>query len=192
MNNNEALLIVLVLIAALIFWLTVLRPKAIAAEAQRVEARKQLGAEREKLVQTILCEVPGFVLNARSDFETEYRSKGGASFFGEEMSPLRCFGYRVGKTNGRSVTDRRAILTYCLAVDFYATLTFLPSTYLADWGAPMTIKRFNRIYQHLISRADIQDGRKTLALAVQQWRDDASWFYDAKIEDVQKFRILEF
>jgi len=190
MDDNENLLIFLFVIAALIFWLTVLRPRALAAEIQRVDERKRLSAEREELIETIRSAVPGFILKARNDFEREYRSKGDINFFGQEMSPLLCFGYRVGKTNGRSEADRRAILTYCLTVDFDATLTFLPSSYLAEWGAPMTVQRFNRIYQHLTSRADIQDGRANLALAVQQWRDDASWFHDTKIADVQKFRFL--
>jgi hypothetical protein len=112
--------------------------------------------------------VPGFILKARNDFEQEYRSKGSMTLFGQEMSPLLCFGYRVGTARGRGEADRRAILTYCLAVDFDATLNFLPSDYLAEWGAPMSIQRFTRIYNHLTSRADIQDGRANLALAVRQ------------------------
>lgn len=191
MDSNETLLIFSLLIAALIFWLTVLRPKAIAAEAARAEARRRLRAERDELVKRIRSEVPGFILRARNDFEQEYRSKGSVTFFGQEMSPLLCFGYRVGKAKGRSEADRRAILTYCLAVDFDATLNFLPAAYLAEWGAPMSVQRFNRIYNHLTSRADIQDGRENHALAVQQWRDDASWFHDTKIADVQRFRRLQ-
>lgn len=190
MDNNETLLIFAVLIAALIFWLTVLRPKAIAAEAARTEARRLLRAERDELLAKVRSAVPGFILKARNDFEQEYRSKGSVTFFGQEMSPLLCFGYRVGTARGRSEADRRAILTYCLAVDFDATLNFLPTDYLAEWGAPMSVQRFNRIYNHLTSRADIQDGRANLALAVRQWRDDASWFHDSKIADVQRFRAL--
>jgi hypothetical protein len=190
MDSNEPLLIFALLIAALIFWLTVLRPEAIAAEAARAEARRGLRAERDELLARIRSEAPGFILRARNDFEQEYRSKGSVTLFGQEMSPLLCFGYRVGTARGRSEAERRAILTYCLAVDFDATLNFLPADYLAEWGAPMSVQRFNRIYNHLTSRADIQDGRANHALAVQQWRDDAAWFHDAKIADVQRFRAL--
>ncbi len=168
MDSNEALLIFALLIAALVFWLTFLRPKAIAAEATRAEARRRLRAERDELLAKIRSAVPGFILKARNDFEQEYRSKGSMTLFGQEMSPLLCFGYRVGTARGRGEADRRAILTYCLAVDFDATLNFLPSDYLAEWGAPMSIQRFTRIYNHLTSRADIQDGRANLALAVRQ------------------------
>jgi hypothetical protein len=106
------------------------------------------------------------------------------------MSPLVCFGYRVGKTNGRSETERRAILDYAIAADLDATLPFLPKSYRLEWGGPLSAARFNRILHHLNNMADLRDGRRNFDAAVSHWRNDASWFQRQQRSLVEKYRDL--
>ena len=110
--------------------------------------------------------------------------------FGQEMSPLVCFGYRVGKTKGRTEVERRAILEYAVAADYDTTLPFLPPSYRNDWGGPLSVARFNRIYQHLSNMADLRDNRRNFEVAVSHWRADASWFNMQQRPRVEKYRAI--
>ena len=110
--------------------------------------------------------------------------------FGQEMSPLVCFGYRVGKTKGRTEVERRAILEYAVAADYDTTLSFLPASYRNDWGGPLSVARFNRIYQHLSNMADLRDNRRNFEVAVSHWRADASWFNMQQRPRVEKYRAI--
>ena len=150
--GDGGLLLLLLLVAILLLWMLVWGPKAKAAREERerlaAEARARreaelakLKAERDDLLKSIRTRAPDFILNARLDFEREYRASGGDGVFGQEMSPLVCFGYRVGKTNGRSETERRAILDYAIAADLDATLPFLPKSYRLEWGEPLSAAR---------------------------------------------------
>ena len=129
-------------------------------------------------------------MKARLEFEREYRSKGGEGMFGQEMSPLVCFGYRVGKTSGRTESERRTILKYAIAADYDTTLPFLPAAYRNDWGGPLSVTRFNRIYQHLNNMADLRDGRRNFEAAVSHWRADASWFHSQQRPRVEKYSAI--
>lgn len=199
--DDATLVILLVLAALLLLWFLVLGPKAkeARAERQRREAeerarreaeRARLRGERDDLLRSIRAKAPDFILRARLEFEREFRSSGGEGMFGQEMSPLVCFGYRVGVTNGRTETERRAILEYAVAADYDVTLPFLPASYREDWGAPLSVTRLNRIYQHLNNMADLRDGRRNLEVAVSHWRADASWFQMQQRPRVEKFRGL--
>jgi hypothetical protein len=199
---DDATLVTLLLLAALLLlWLLVLGPKAkesreerrrLDAEdrARREAERARLRDERDALLKSIRAGAPDFILKARLEFEREYRSKGGEGMFGQEMSPLVCFGYRVGKTAGRTETERRAILEYALAADYDATLPFLPASYREDWGSPLSVTRFNRIYEHLNNTADLRDGRRNFEVAVSHWRADASWFQMQQRPRVEKYGVL--
>jgi hypothetical protein len=198
---DDATLVILLLGALLLLWLFVLGPKAkeTREERQRLDAeerarreaeRARLRDERDALLNSIRAGAPDFILKARIEFEREYRSKGGEGMFGQEMSPLVCFGYRVGKTAGRTETERRVILEYALAADYDATLPFLPASYREDWGSSLSVTRFNRIYQHLNNMADLRDGRRNFEVAVSHWRADASWFQLQQRPRVEKYRAL--
>ena len=199
--GDGGLFVLLLLVAILLLWMLVWGPKAKAAreERERLEAEAharreaelaRLRAERDNLLKSIRTRAPDFILNARLDFEREYRASGGDGVFGQEMSPLVCFGYRVGKTNGRSETERRAILDYAIAADLDATLPFLPKSYRLEWGGPLSAARFNRILHHLNNMADLRDGRSNFDVAVSHWRNDASWFQRQQGSLVEKFRDL--
>jgi len=133
---------------------------------------------------------PGFILREAFDFEREYRSTGGDGFFGQEMSPLACFGYRVGRTRGRNNSERQAILKYAIVANFDSMLSFLPADYLSDWGSPLSLNRFNRIYHHLTSMADLRDGRCGYENAISDWRNDANWFKTDHKELVDRFLMV--
>jgi hypothetical protein len=199
--GDGGLLVLLLLVAILLLWMLVWGPKAKAAREERerlaAEARARreaelakLKAERDDLLKSIRSRAPDFILNARLDFEREYRASGGDGVFGQEMSPLVCFGYRVGKTNGRSETERRAILDYAIAADLDATLPFLPKSYRLEWGGPLSAARFNRILHHLNNMADLRDNRRNFDVAVSHWRNDASWFQRQQRSLVEKYRDL--
>jgi hypothetical protein len=199
--GDGGLLVLLLLVAILLLWMLVWGPKAKAAREERerlaAEARARreaelakLKAERDDLLKSIRSRAPDFILNARLDFEREYRASGGDGVFGQEMSPLVCFGYRVGKTNGRSETERRAILDYAIAADLDAALPFLPKSYRLEWGGPLSPARFNRILHHLNNMADLRDNRRNFDVAVSHWRNDASWFQRQQRSLVEKYRDL--
>lgn len=208
MNDSSALLFLLIAALALL-WFFVWGPqakqvrvererhtaKARAAKerldaetrARREAERSRLEAEREALLKKIRTSAPDFILKARLEFEREYKSKGGEGIFGQEMSPLVCFGYRVGKTAGRTENERHSILEYAMAADYDTTLPFLPASYRNDWGTPLSATRFNRIHQHLKNMADLRDGRRNFEFAVTHWRADASWLHKEQRSRVDRY-----
>ena len=210
--NDGSVLILFLLVALALLWFFVWGPQATEARAEkqrraaearaererreakerakREAERSQLEAERAALLKSIRTGAPDFIMKARLEFEREYRSKGGEGMFGQEMSPLVCFGYRVGKTKGRTEVERRAILEYAVAADFDKTLSFLPSSYRSEWGSPLSVSRFNRIDQHLNNMADLRDSRRNFETAVAHWRADASWFHSQQRPRVEKYRAI--
>ena len=199
--NDGSILILFLLVALALLWFFVWGPQATEARAakERRDAEERAGREaeraklldeRENLLKSIRTGAPDFILKARLEFQREYRSKGGEGMFGQEMSPLVCFGYRVGKTKGRTEVERRAILEYAVAADYDTTLPFLPPSYRNDWGGPLSVARFNRIYQHLSNMADLRDNRRNFEVAVSHWRADASWFNMQQRPRVEKYRAI--
>jgi hypothetical protein len=199
--NDSSVLILFLLVALALLWFFVWGPQATEARAEkerrdaeeragREAERAKLLDERENLLKSIRGSAPDFILKARLEFQREYSSKGGEGMFGQEMSPLVCFGYRVGKTKGRTEVERRAILEYAVAADYDTTLPFLPPSYRNDWGGPLSVARFNRIYQHLSNMADLRDNRRNFEVAVSHWRADASWFNMQQRPRVEKYRAI--
>ena len=199
--NDGSVLILFLLVALALLWFFVWGPQAkeARAERERREAedrarreaeRSRLETERAALLKSIRTGAPDFILKARLEFEREYRSKGGEGMFGQEMSPLVCFGYHVGMTAGRTESERRTILEYAIAADYDTTLPFLPAAYRNDWGGPLSVTRFNRIYQHLNNMADLRDGRRSFEVAVSHWRADASWFHSQQRPRVEKYHAI--
>ena len=195
------ILFLLVVLVVILLWLLVWGPQAREARierekraaeeaARRAEELAKLEAERNNLLKHIQKTVPDFILSARLEFERQYKAGGGEGQFGQEMSPLLCFGYRVGKTNGRIERERHSILKYAMAADLNAMLPFLPASYRADWGDPLTIARFSRVYQHINNMADLREGRRNFEVAVSHWRADAAWLRTQQLPLVQKFNAI--
>lgn len=199
--TEDLLLILLITVALVSLWFFILGPRVEEARAERERLaaekraakearRKKLREERDQLLKSIRAKAPNYILQARLEFEREYRSRGGEGMFGQEMSPLVCFGYRVGKTNGRTETERRAILEYAIAADYGATLPFLPAEYRNEWGSSLSITRFQRIFQHLNNMADLREGRPNYDVAIAHWRADAAWLQDKQWPQVEKFHEI--
>ena len=182
MNDDNVLLFALLVIAVIVGFIL------LGSKAR--EARAKLREERDAKLTSIRSNAPDYIWRARIDFERQYEAGGGSGTFGQDKSPLVCFGYRVGTINGLPEDMRRTILEYALAADYDATLPFLPESYRREWGEPLGGKRFKRIYTHLTSMADLRDGRRNMAVAVSHWRSDAAWFRSSQRHVVEKYRAV--
>jgi len=141
------------------------------------QAAKPLIDEKQKLLNErkgrILTKPPYIVQDAMKLFFREHQgSKSSSTTFGVEESPLACFGYRVGKTSGRPVAQRREILNYAIwgeIPDFFSVY------YRNSWGKPGTHKRYNKILNHLNMLVEKRADRKTFETAISHWTMDISW-----------------
>jgi len=182
MSDNSVLFFVIILIVAAIWWYLKQQesgdgdPQPGQSPSRRPSAPKVSKPntdQQDVYLDELKKNKPGYILQAQIEFEREYRAAGGSSsFFGQEKSPLACYGYAVGKTNGRPVTERREIIEFTLSAELPS---IFPDSYRRDWGEPMSAHRMNKIINHLSSLADLRSGRKNFEVAVQHWRDDASW-----------------
>jgi flagellar biosynthesis GTPase FlhF len=139
------------------------------------EREKKITKQNDQLLRKIRSTAPDFILKAKLEFEREFKSQTDQSFFGQDMSPLTCFGYRVGKTNGRPENERQAILRYAIVADLDISLPFLPIEYRQEWGSPLSETRVSRICNHLKAMADLRSTRSNFEFAIAQWRKDAVW-----------------
>lgn len=201
--NDNALFFAIIIIVVFLIWFFTKSAAAKNSQDQRSkhvvedkesagQKRSELESELDELLQKIRTTAPDFILRARLDFEREYNTQNGDGMFGQEMSPLVCFGYRVGKSNGRIDTERKIILEYAVAADYDKSLPFLPADYRIEWGRPFSVTRFNRIHQHLNNMADLRSGRRNFEVAVSHWRADATWFHKTQLPRVKKFRAISF
>jgi hypothetical protein len=141
--------------------------------AKREAKEKRLKEERDDYIKSVRKNHPNFILQARIEFERAYKSSGGStSFFGQEKSPLACFGYVVGKTKGRKPAERKQIIEYTLCAEIP---DFFPTSYSSEWGTPLSATRFNKIHSHITSMADLRSNRPNFEFAVSDWRADAAW-----------------
>jgi hypothetical protein len=165
MDNQGPLILVLVLfivIILLVAWMPRLKAMQSERERSRSAEMDRLQKERESHLNSIISGAPRFIHDERRDFELNYRASNGGKDFPNEMSPLVCFGYRVGKSKGRPEHERRSVLRYALAANLDTELSFLQARYRSEWGCPLSIKRFNRIYQHLIYLTELHAGKPNL------------------------------
>ena len=195
--DASGLIIILLIIMGIVLWIVFLSPKArekrverLGLEAEererqlRLEAdlrakreaeKKRLKKERDDYIKSVRINQPNFILQARIEFERAYKSSGGStSFFGQEKSPLACFGYVVGKTKGRKPAERKQIIEYTLCAEIP---DFFPTSYSSEWGTPLSATRFNKIHSHITSMADLRSNRPNFEVAVSDWRADASWMH---------------
>lgn len=152
-----------------------------------VDTKKQEVIEERD--SKILTKPPFVVKEAMEQFFREHR--GSSSFstdFGVEESPLTCFGYRVGKTNGRPEHQRNDILKYAI---WGQIPDFFPDYYRRAWGNPGTYKRYHKIIDHLNMLADQRDGRRNYEVAVSHWRRDVNWLRDSYQSLMNKIRHYE-
>ncbi len=198
MNFEEFIIIIILFIIMIIFYNHISdaleerkKTKAAAAAREReikIQAMKEheaaqaaqaklLAEIHEGLAITRASEieksVPKYIQEALSKFSKEYKSNPSKFKSMNEISPLACFGYKVGKTSGLTEKQRHEIIYYT----WYAKIpSIIPSAYAREWGAPGTYKRFNKIVNHISMLANQRASRSNFEFAISHWTADAQWF----------------
>lgn len=129
--------------------------------------------EREELIHK---PIPGFVRQSMADYQA-------GAFYGEDQSPLAFVGYKAGKTANMAEANRRQRLEVCFRIDVPASL---PAKY-RNWGAPATLRRYQKIHQHLHMLAGQRRGRRGYEVAVQHWDSDRGWLLSAIGETANRY-----
>ncbi|MGY8870741.1 MAG: hypothetical protein ACKVJE_09900, partial [Pseudomonadales bacterium] len=115
--------------------------------------------------------IPEYVRKANEAFEKEYRRKGDKIFNGRDVSPLRYYGYIVGK-NALPIKERREII----AITFNSDLpNIFPANYRLGWGEAGSSTRYNKILRHLRWLADQRRADRRYKDAVSHWDSDRIW-----------------
>ena len=167
MEFEDLLLLVILIIAAYIWIVSQIEKKK--REREYAEKHAELQARRSREMQKPL---PKHMQRALSQFEAEYQQNPGAFKSMHEFSPLACFGYKVGKTNGLPEHLRREIICFT----WYAEIpSVVPRQYAQEWGEPGTSKRFSKIRSHLSMLANQRRSRKGYEVAVSHWDSDVNW-----------------
>lgn len=147
--------------------------------AEEEKARSEVDQERRRL---LMIPIPADIQREMRDF-----LKAG-QFFGEEHSPLAYVGYKVGKTKGLPVQDRRRRLRVCFQIEIPLEL----ADKYQDWGQPVSYRRFRSISQHLAMLADMRRQRRNYEVAVADWEADLLWFkaeYDSLVQKLSRVNI---
>lgn len=158
-------------------------------EAQRLE-RERKKADAEKEFDSLVSKgMPNSVAKAHRDYKSENPLPRGQSWYGEDVSPLTFYGYRVGKTRGLRQSERREIIRYVMR----ARLTDpLAKTYQTSWGRPLTRQRRNAIIHHIDKLAAQRGTRKGYEVAVAEWTADGEWAAGIMDEETKKFSQYAF
>lgn len=153
-------------------------------EAQRLE-RERKKADAEKEFDSLVSKgMPSSVAKAHREFKGENPLSQGNNWYGEDVSPLTFYGYRVGKTRGLRQSDRREIIRYVMR----ARLTDpLAKTYQVNWGHPLTRQRRNAIISHIDKLAAQRGTRRGYEAAVAEWTADSNWASTIMDEETKKF-----
>ena len=117
--------------------------------------------------------VPKYIQVALAKFTSDYKSNPSKFKSMNELSPLACFGYKVGKTSELTEKQRHKIIYYT----WYAKIpSIIPTAYAREWGEPGTYKRFNKIVNHISMLANQRASRSNFEVAISHWTADAQWF----------------
>lgn len=116
---------------------------------------------------------PYYVVQAINEFKLEYQRSGITVFSRQEFSPLKYYGYTVGKTKGLQQDQRRIVMI----ITFNAELPeIFPSSYRRKWGEAGTYQRYCQILSHIHSLADQRRFNPNMEVAVSHWDMDYAWF----------------
>jgi len=166
--NDDWWLLVIIAIAATIFW------NLHKNHQQYLAEKKVVDDEREKALAR----------PAPPEIQRSIREFRAGTFEGEEASPLAYVGYRVGITKGLPVSDRHIRLDYC----YYMELPEgLPAKY-DSWGKPATWRRFERMHSHLTMLANQRRPLNNYRHAVEHWDLDRNWFKAEFEPTAQRYR----
>jgi len=121
--------------------------------------------------------IPEYVRKANEAFEKEYLSKGNKIFNGRDVSPLRYYGYTVGK-KGLPIKERREIISITFNSDLPNNI--FPQNYMQSWGEAGSSTRYNKILEHLRWLADQRRADRRYKIAVSHWDADRTWLQAAR------------
>jgi len=143
-------------------------------ENKKAERKFKLNNEELSVIRNVELakSIPNHMTLALEEFIDDYHQSGKIKW--HDFSPLVCFGYRVGKTNGKPEKIRREIVYFT----WYAEIPdVIPHRYAEKWGRPGTYKRFKKIHSHLVMLGNQRANRIGFEVAVDHWHADAGWFY---------------
>ena len=114
------------------------------------------------------------------------RGTGSARFakFGLERSPLKVFGYKVGK-HGLTLTERRQVLEFAV---FGVIPNFFAEEYRAEWGEPGTPKRYEAILSHLHMLQSTRRQQLQMKQAIADWNMDYRWLVESYADLMRGYR----
>ena len=152
------------------------KQKRIENERRKEEARlerERQRAEKQKEFERLVSQgMPGPVARAHREFKAENPLPKGQIWYGEDVSPLTYYGYRVGKTRGLTLNERHEVIRYVMR----ARLTDpLAKSYQVSWGRPLSLHRRQAIRGHIEKLAAQRETRPNYEVAVADWRADSAW-----------------
>jgi len=119
-----------------------------------------------------IIEMPGGT-NSNNDFGNGYW---------EEISPLKMFGYTVGKTSGWPAAKRKRFLSDFMGYDLPATVEKIYGKKYGDPGSLERLKAVANLISSLIIAAKRRNG-SSMKYAIQDWTDDLNFLKTAFYED---------
>lgn len=158
-------------------------------EQRRLEREQKKIEAQKEFDQFVSQGMPSAVAKAHREYKSENPLPRGQVWYGEDVSPLTFYGYRVGKTRGLRVSERREIIRYVLRARLNDPLS--PS-YQLSWGAPLSGTRKNAIISHIKKLAAQRGTRRGYEVAVADWIEDSSWASAAMNEEIKKYGSFGF
>lgn len=153
-------------------------------ETERLERERKKAAAKKEFDGLVSKGMPRSVARAHREFMADNPFPKGRAWYGEDISPLTFYGYRVGKTRGLRQSDRREIIRYVLR----ARLTDpLAKTYQVNWGRPLSRQRRNAIIGHIDKLASQRGSRAGYEVAVAEWIADSDWAGTAMDQEIKEF-----
>ena len=92
----------------------------------------------------------------------------------EEISPLKMFGYTVGKTNGWSATKRKRFLNDFMSCDLPSAVEKIYGIKYGDPSSPERLKAVANLISSLIIAAKRRNG-SSMEYAIQDWTEDLNY-----------------
>lgn len=115
-------------------------------EEERLEKERNKADAKKEFERLVSQGMPGSVAKAHREFKADNPLPTGQSFYGEDISPLTYYGYRVGKTRGLRPNERHEIIRYVMRVRLAAPLA---TSYRFSWGTPLSRHRRQAIISHI-------------------------------------------
>ncbi|PZX10098.1 hypothetical protein LX81_04325 [Palleronia aestuarii] len=201
--NDDGSLWLFLLIGAVLIWFFFFRETEAQKQAKKEEQerreRERLRLEEERSQQREAARqefeglvspgIPSTVRNAHREFLAEQPLPNGQRWYGEDVSPLTYYGYRVGKTRGLREMERREIIRYVLRARLSDPLA---QVYQSSWGRPLSRQRRAAIRKHLDKLAAQRASRRNYKTAVAHWEADSAWTRTYQDAEISKFDSYNF